>query len=65
MIENVQRTDLNPLERAQAIQQLMREFGLSNLEVAQKLEANLLPLLATLFAFLLSQTPLKTVFPAV
>lgn len=37
MIENVQRTDLNPLERAQAIQQLMREFGLSNLEVAQKL----------------------------
>lgn len=37
MIENVQRTDLNPLERAQAIQQLMREFGLSNLEVAKKL----------------------------
>lgn len=37
MIENVQRTDLNPLERAQAIQQLMREFGLTNLEVAKKL----------------------------
>ncbi len=37
MIENVQRTDLNPLERAQAIQQLMREFGLANAEVAKQL----------------------------
>jgi ParB family chromosome partitioning protein len=36
IVENVQRVDLNPLERAQAYYRLMNEFGLSNQEVAQK-----------------------------
>jgi ParB family transcriptional regulator, chromosome partitioning protein len=36
IVENVQRVDLNPLERAQAYSRLMNEFGLSNQEVAQK-----------------------------
>jgi ParB family transcriptional regulator, chromosome partitioning protein len=36
IVENVQRIDLNPLERAQAYYRLMNEFGLSNQEVAQK-----------------------------
>src|SRR3990167_8817275 len=34
IVENVQRIDLNPLERAQAYKRLMDEFGLSNQEIA-------------------------------
>ena len=30
IVENVQRVDLNPLERAQAYKRLMDEFGLTN-----------------------------------
>lgn len=37
LIENVQRTDLNPLERAQAIQQLVREFGMQVVDVARRI----------------------------
>lgn len=37
IIENVQRTDLNPLERARALQQLRRDFGYSVPEVAERL----------------------------
>lgn len=37
LIENVQRSDLNPLERAQAFQQLMREFNLSVQDIADKI----------------------------
>lgn len=36
IIENVQRVDLNPLERAQAFRRLMDEFGLSTGEIAVK-----------------------------
>lgn len=36
IVENVQRQDLNPLERAQAYKRLMEEFGLANSEIAQK-----------------------------
>lgn len=36
IIENVQRVDLNPLERAQAFKRLMDEFGLSTGEIAIK-----------------------------
>lgn len=34
IVENVQRIDLNPLERAQAYKRLMEEFGLTNAEIA-------------------------------
>lgn len=37
LIENVQRSDLNPLERAQAFQQLSREFDLSVGDIAAKI----------------------------
>ena len=37
LIENVQRVDLNPLERAQAFRRLMAEFGLSTGEIAIKI----------------------------
>ncbi len=37
IIENVQRIDLNPLERAQAFKRLMDEFGLSTGEIAVKI----------------------------
>lgn len=36
IIENVQRVDLSPIERAKAFQQLMRDFGHTNAEVAKK-----------------------------
>lgn len=36
IVENVQRIDLNPLERAQAYRRLMDEFGLINQEIAER-----------------------------
>lgn len=37
IVENVQRIDLTPIERAQAFQQLEREFGLGVMEIAAKI----------------------------
>lgn len=37
IIENVQRVDLNPLERAQAFRRLIDEFGMSSGEIAVKI----------------------------
>lgn len=36
LIENLQRSDLNPLEQAEAYRQLHEEFGLSHEEIAQR-----------------------------
>lgn len=36
IVENVQRVDLNPLERAQAYKRLLDEFGLGNAEISQR-----------------------------
>jgi len=36
LIENVQRTDLSPLEEAEAYHQLTKEFGLSHAEIAKR-----------------------------
>ncbi len=36
IVENVQREDLNPIERAQAFQRLIEEFGLPVLEIAKR-----------------------------
>ncbi len=37
LVENVQREDLNPLERAQAFVRLEKEFGLTNKEISQRI----------------------------
>lgn len=37
IVENVQRIDLNPLERAKAFQRLGEEFGLSTSEIARRI----------------------------
>ncbi len=37
IIENVQRTDLNPVDRAKSFDRLMTEFNLSNQEVANRI----------------------------
>ncbi|MBN9409984.1 MAG: ParB/RepB/Spo0J family partition protein [Burkholderiales bacterium] len=37
LIENIQREDLNPLEEAQGMQRLIKEFGLTHEQVAQAL----------------------------
>lgn len=36
IVENVQRTDLNPIERGKAFIRLMSEFGLANADIAKK-----------------------------
>lgn len=36
IVENVQRMDLNPLERAQAYRRLMDEFGMTNQEISER-----------------------------
>lgn len=35
LIENIQRTDLNPLEEASALQRLLGEFGLTHAQIAE------------------------------
>lgn len=37
IIENVQRTDLGPLERAQAFQQLIRDFGFTPASISERI----------------------------
>ncbi|HEU5114212.1 MAG TPA: ParB/RepB/Spo0J family partition protein, partial [Candidatus Paceibacterota bacterium] len=37
IIENLQREDLNPVERARSFQQLADEFGLKHIQIAQKI----------------------------
>src|SRR3989338_5809550 len=37
LVENVQRVDLSPLDRAKGIERLMTEFGLTNSEVAARI----------------------------
>lgn len=37
LVENVQRTDLNPLERAKAFERLREEFRLNTVEIAQRI----------------------------
>lgn len=36
IVENVQRSDLNPIDRANSFDRLMREFGLTNLDIATR-----------------------------
>lgn len=40
MIENVQRSDLNPIEEAMAYRQLIEEFGLKQEEIAERVSKN-------------------------
>lgn len=37
IVENVQRQDLNPVERAKSFERLISEFGMSNQEIAQRI----------------------------
>lgn len=37
LVENVQRSDLNPVDRAKAFERLISEFGLSNSEISQRI----------------------------
>jgi ParB family chromosome partitioning protein len=37
LVENVQRTDLNPVDRAKAFERLVEEFDLTNAEIAQRI----------------------------
>lgn len=37
LVENVQRVDLNPLDRAKGFQRLIEEFGLTTSEIAQRI----------------------------
>jgi ParB family chromosome partitioning protein len=37
LVENVQRSDLNPVDRAKAFERLISEFGLTNSEISQRI----------------------------
>lgn len=37
IVENVQREDLNPIDRAKALERLMEEFNLTNTEIAKRI----------------------------
>lgn len=37
IVENVQRTDLNPVDRANSFERLMKEFDLTNLEISSRI----------------------------
>ena len=37
LVENVQRSDLNPIDRANSFDRLMREFSLTNLEISNRI----------------------------
>jgi len=37
LVENVQRTDLNPVDRAKAFERLLSEFGLTNSEISKRI----------------------------
>ncbi len=37
LVENVQRSDLNPIDRANSFERLMKEFSLTNLEIATRI----------------------------
>jgi len=37
IVENVQRSDLNPIDRAKAFERLISEFGLGNSEISQRI----------------------------
>jgi len=37
LVENVQRVDLNPLDRAKGFERLIEEFGLSNADISQRI----------------------------
>ncbi|MBI4058686.1 ParB/RepB/Spo0J family partition protein [Candidatus Microgenomates bacterium] len=37
LVENVQRVDLNPIDRAKGFERLMNEFGLHNTQIAQRI----------------------------
>lgn len=37
LVENVQRVDLNPLDRAKGFQRLIEEFGLTNADIAKRI----------------------------
>lgn len=41
IIENVQRVDLSPIERAQAFQQLIRDFNFTHTQVAEKVSKSI------------------------
>lgn len=41
IVENVQRVDLSPIERAQAFQQLARDFGFNHSQIAEKVGKSL------------------------
>src|SRR5207248_920379 len=40
LVENLQRTDLNPMEEARAMQRLLRDFGLTQDALAERLGKN-------------------------
>ena len=62
LVENIQRADLNPLEEAQAYQQLMLEFKLTQEKVAQRVGKSRAAVANSLRLFDLPDSVLKSVY---
>jgi ParB family transcriptional regulator, chromosome partitioning protein len=56
LIENIQRSDLAPLEKADAYQQLIEEFNLSHEEIAERVSKNRVTITNTLRLLKLPET---------
>lgn len=63
LIENIQREDLNPMEEAAAYQLLLREFSLSQEELAKKLGKSR-PFVANMLRLLLLETEVQKMVEA-
>ena len=61
LVENLQRTDLNPIEEARAIQRLLREFGLTHEALAERIGKGRIAIAQTIRLLNLPEPAIKAV----
>lgn len=61
LVENLQRTDLNPIEEARAMQRLLREFGLTHEALAERIGKGRVAITQTIRLLGLPEPALKAV----
>jgi ParB family transcriptional regulator, chromosome partitioning protein len=61
LVENLQRTDLNPIEQARAMQRLLREFGLTHEALAERIGKGRIAIAQTIRLLGLCEPALKAV----
>jgi ParB family chromosome partitioning protein len=61
LVENLQRTDLNPIEEARAIQRLLRDFGLTQEALAERIGKNRISISQTVRLLGLPEPAIKAI----